>query len=143
MVIRNAKLRMIGLPVGSWDDEVDPGRVIKEVIGDCQTFFEDDALQPRPSSKKRKKVVEGFQNSVLEPSRSSKRLRGVTERLLGHAKGRVDEFEAQLQAQHQLKNGRGLSISKIRQKEIGQVIASNSQPQKQPRGRPRKEIFEA
>jgi hypothetical protein len=139
MVIRNAKRRMIGLPVGSWDDEVDPGRVIREVIGDCQTFLEDDALQPSPSSKKRKKVVEGFQKSVLEPSRSSKRLRGVTERLLGHAKGR--EFEAQLQAQHRLKNGRGLSISKIRQKEIGQVIASNSQPQKRPRGRPPKGKF--
>ena len=25
---------MIGLPVGSWDDEVDPDRVIKEVVGD-------------------------------------------------------------------------------------------------------------
>jgi hypothetical protein len=54
MVIRNAKRRMIGLPVGSWDDEVDPDRVIKEVVGDCQTFLEDDALQPSPLSKKRK-----------------------------------------------------------------------------------------
>jgi hypothetical protein len=32
MVIRNAKRRMIGLPVGSWDDEVDPDRVIKEAV---------------------------------------------------------------------------------------------------------------
>jgi hypothetical protein len=75
MVIRNAKRRMIGLPVGSWDDEVDPDRVIKEVVGDCQTFLEDDALQP----KKRKKIAEGLQNNVLEPSRSSKRLREITE----------------------------------------------------------------
>ncbi|CZR68400.1 uncharacterized protein PAC_18299 [Phialocephala subalpina] len=79
MVIRNAKRRIIGLPVGSWDDKVDPDRVIKEVVGDCQTFLEDDALQPSPLSKKRKKIVEGLQKNVLEPSRSSKRLRGVTE----------------------------------------------------------------
>jgi hypothetical protein len=52
MVIRNAKRRMIGLPVGSWDDKVDPDRVIKEVVGDCQTFLEDDALQPSPLSKR-------------------------------------------------------------------------------------------
>ena len=78
MVIRNAKRRMIGLPVGSWDDEVDPDRVIKEVVGDCQTFLEDDAFQPSPLSKKRKRIVEGLQNNVLELSRSSKRLRGMT-----------------------------------------------------------------
>lgn len=77
MVIRNAKRRMIGFPVGSWDDEVDPDRVIKEVVGDCQTFLEDDALQPSPLSKKCKKIAEGLQNNVLEPSRSSKRLRTV------------------------------------------------------------------
>ena len=78
MVIRNAKWRMIGFPVDSWDDEVDPDRVIKEVIGDCQTFLEDDALQPSPLSKKRKKIAEGLRNNVLGPSRSSKRLREVT-----------------------------------------------------------------
>lgn len=59
MVIRNAKRRMMGLPVGNWDDEVDPDRVIKEVVGDCQTFLEDDTLQPSFVSKKRKKRVEG------------------------------------------------------------------------------------
>ena len=70
---------MIGLPVGSWDDEVDLDRVMKEVVGDCQTFLEDDALQPSPLSKKRKKIAEGLQNNVLEPSRSSKRLSvGIT-----------------------------------------------------------------
>jgi hypothetical protein len=47
--------------------------------GDCQTFLEDDALQPSPLSKKRKRIAEGLQNNVLEPSRSSKRLRGVAE----------------------------------------------------------------
>ena len=46
-------------------------------VGDCQTFLEDDALQPSPLSKKRKKIAEGLQNNVLEPSRSSKRLRTV------------------------------------------------------------------
>jgi hypothetical protein len=35
MVIRNAKRRMIRLLVGSWDDKVDPDRVIKEVVEDC------------------------------------------------------------------------------------------------------------
>jgi hypothetical protein len=78
MVIRNAKRRMIGLPVGSWDDKVDPDRVIKEAVGDCQTFLEDDALQPSPLSKKRKRIVKGVQNNVFELSRSSKRLRGMT-----------------------------------------------------------------
>ena len=74
MVIRNAKRRMIGLLVGSWDDEV-LDRVIKEVVGDCQTFLEDDALQPSPLSKKRKKIAKGLQDHVLEPSHSSKRLK--------------------------------------------------------------------
>jgi hypothetical protein len=77
MVIRNAKQRMIGLPVGSWNDEVDPDRVIKEVVGDYQTFLEGGALQPSPHSKKRK--VKALQNHVLEPSRSSKRLRTLIE----------------------------------------------------------------
>jgi hypothetical protein len=79
MAIRNAKRRMIGLPVGSWDDEVDPDRVTKEVVGDCQMFLEDDALQPSPLSKKRKRIVEGLPNDVLKPSRSSKRLREIAE----------------------------------------------------------------
>jgi hypothetical protein len=35
MVIYNAKRRIIGLLVGSWNNEVDPDRVIKEVVGDC------------------------------------------------------------------------------------------------------------
>jgi hypothetical protein len=56
MVIRNAKQRMIG----SWDDEVDPDQVIKEVVRDCQTFLKDDALQPSPLSKKRKKIAKGL-----------------------------------------------------------------------------------
>ncbi|TVY80732.1 hypothetical protein LSUE1_G005970 [Lachnellula suecica] len=75
MAIRNAKRRMIGLSVGTWDDEVHPDRVIKEVVGDCQTFLEGDNLQPSPLSKKRKKITDGLQNHGLEPSRSSKRLR--------------------------------------------------------------------
>jgi hypothetical protein len=69
---------MIGLPIGSWDDKVDPDWVIKDVVGDCQTFLEDDALQPSPLSKKRKRIVEDLQNNVLEPSRSSKRPRDIT-----------------------------------------------------------------
>jgi len=79
MAIRNAKRRMIGLPVGSWDDEVDPDRVTKEVVGDCQMFLKDDALQPSPLSKKHKRIVEGLPNDVLKPSRSSKRLREIAE----------------------------------------------------------------
>jgi len=70
MVIRNAKRRMIGLQVGTWEDEVDPDRVIKDVVGDYQTFLEHDALRPSHLSKKRK-TVEG-------PNRSSKRLKGST-----------------------------------------------------------------
>jgi hypothetical protein len=54
---------------------VDLDRVIKEVVGDCQTFLENDALRPNPPSKKRKKTAEGRESNVLEPSRSSKRLR--------------------------------------------------------------------
>ncbi|TVY15624.1 hypothetical protein LARI1_G009016 [Lachnellula arida] len=72
MVIRNAKRRMIGLSVGGWNDELDPDRVTKEVIGDCETFLENDALQPL--AKRRKKIVD--QN--VEPIRSSQRLRETT-----------------------------------------------------------------
>jgi hypothetical protein len=79
MVIRNAKRRVIRLPVGSWDDEMDPDLVMKEVVGDYQTFLEDDALQPSPLSKKRKTISESLQNNVLELSRGSKRLREITE----------------------------------------------------------------
>jgi len=32
MVIRNAKRRMNGLPVGTWRDEVDPDRVMKPYV---------------------------------------------------------------------------------------------------------------
>jgi hypothetical protein len=60
---------MLGLSVGTWSDKVDPDRVIKEVVGDCQTFLEDDALQPKAFTKKRKKIV------GPEPSRSSKRVK--------------------------------------------------------------------
>ncbi|KUJ16856.1 uncharacterized protein LY89DRAFT_733858 [Mollisia scopiformis] len=35
MVIRNAKRRMMGLSVGTWEDEINPDRVVKEVVGDC------------------------------------------------------------------------------------------------------------
>jgi hypothetical protein len=76
MVIRNAKRRMMGLPVGTWDNTVDPDRVIKEVVADCQTFLEDGALQP---DGKKRKIAEGFQKSLPEPSRSSKRLKEVNE----------------------------------------------------------------
>jgi hypothetical protein len=75
MVIRNAKRRMIGLPVGSWDDE-DPDRVIKEVVGDCQTFLEDDALQPSPLSKKRMRIVEGLQTLDGPSGQGSSKLSG-------------------------------------------------------------------
>ncbi|KAI9733848.1 MAG: hypothetical protein M1818_007115 [Claussenomyces sp. TS43310] len=79
MVICNAKGRMIGLLVGSWDDKVDPDRVTKGVVGDCQTFLKDDDLQPSPLFKKRKKMAEGVQKNVLNPSRSSRRRREITE----------------------------------------------------------------
>ncbi|KAH6662961.1 hypothetical protein B0J14DRAFT_684879 [Halenospora varia] len=74
MTVRNAKRRMMGLSVGTWNDEVDPDRVTMDVIGDFQTFLENDTLQPSRLSKKRK-IVEGLQSSVPEPCRSSKRLR--------------------------------------------------------------------
>ena len=77
MVIRNAKQRMLGLSVGTWDDKVNPDRVIKSVVEDCQTFLDDHALQPNPLSKKRK-IAEGLQKISLEPSRSSKRLKEIT-----------------------------------------------------------------
>lgn len=75
MVVRNAKRRAMGLLVGTWEDKVDPDRVIKEVVGDCQTFLDYDALQPGPLSKKRK-IAGGVESNVPKPSRSSKRLRG-------------------------------------------------------------------
>lgn len=79
MVIRNAKQRVTGLLVGSCGDQVNPDRVIKEVLRDFQTFPENDTLQPSSLSKKRKRVVEGFQNNVPEPSRISKRLKQISE----------------------------------------------------------------
>ena len=72
MVIRNA--RMNGLSVGAWNSKVNPDRVIREVIGNCQMFLGSDALQLQPLSKEQKTMVEGVQGNVLEPSRSSKRL---------------------------------------------------------------------
>jgi hypothetical protein len=69
---------MIGLSVGSWDDEVDLDWVIKGVVEDCQTILENDALQPSPLSKKHKKMAKGVEKNVLEPSRSSRRLREIT-----------------------------------------------------------------
>jgi hypothetical protein len=79
MVIYNAKQRMIGSRVGSWGDEVEPDRVIKEVLRDCQIYLENDTLQPSSQFKKRKRVVKGLQNNVPEPSRSSKRLKQISE----------------------------------------------------------------
>ena len=35
---------MIGLLINSWRDKVDLDRVIKEIVGDCQTFLKGDAL---------------------------------------------------------------------------------------------------
>ena len=65
MVIRNARRRITGLQVGAWDDKVDPDRVIKEVLGDCQVFLEDKTLLSVPKKGR----------TVDEPSRSSKRLK--------------------------------------------------------------------
>jgi hypothetical protein len=76
MVVRNAKRRMNGLSVGNWSDEVDPDRVIMEVLGDCQTLLDNDALQP---SSKRKRVGEGLQNDAQQPTRVSKRLKQINE----------------------------------------------------------------
>jgi hypothetical protein len=76
MVIRNAKRRIMGLSVGSCDSEVDPARVIKEVVGDYQTFLKCGALHPNPLCKKRKKIVEDLRSIIPKPaSRSSKRLK--------------------------------------------------------------------
>jgi hypothetical protein len=80
MVIRNAKQRIIRFPVGSWDDEVGPDRMIKEVVGDCQTFLEDDALQPSPSPRNARGQSKGFramfssQVAVLKDSERSPRV---------------------------------------------------------------------
>lgn len=63
MVIRNAKRRMMGLQVGTWKDEVDLDRVIKEVIGDCQTFLKQDDYQLPSFSKKRKIMVRDIKSS--------------------------------------------------------------------------------
>ena len=79
MVIRNATRRMIGLSAGSWNDEVDPDRVIKEVVGHCQTFLEKDLLYPRTSSKKRKRTVKDVESNALKSTRSSKRLKQIGE----------------------------------------------------------------
>lgn len=73
MVIHNARQRMIRLPIGSWNDKVDPDQVIKEVVRDCQTFVENNILQLSLLSKKHKRIFKGLQNNAPEPTRSSKR----------------------------------------------------------------------
>lgn len=69
IVICNAKRRMMGLKVGTWEDKVDPDRVIKEVVGDCQTFLEQDDHHLTSLSKKHKIMVGDAESS-------SKRLKG-------------------------------------------------------------------
>ena len=78
MVIRNAKQRINGLSVGAWNSKVDPDRVIKEVMENCEMFLGSDALQSRALPKKRKKAGEGAQSNVPESVRSSRRLRRDT-----------------------------------------------------------------
>jgi hypothetical protein len=75
MVIRNVKRRIMELQVGTWDDKVDPDRVIKEVLDDLQTFLDSGAIQPGRPFKKRK--VADLQGSNTEPSRHSKRLKNL------------------------------------------------------------------
>ena len=79
MTIRNAKQRMVGLPVGSWSDAIDPDRIVMDVVRDCQMFLENDTLQLGSRFEKRKRVVEGLQNNGPSLSRSSKRLKQISE----------------------------------------------------------------
>lgn len=75
MVIRNAKRRMSGLPVGTWDDQVNPDRVTKEVLAQCEMFLRNEKYHPSSLFRKRKKVVAIAQDDG--PSRVSKRLRQI------------------------------------------------------------------
>ena len=72
MVIRNAKQRMTGLSVGTWNDVVDPDRIIKDVFENFRVYLESSTIQPSSLAKKRK-------NDALEPSRMSKRLKQLSE----------------------------------------------------------------
>ncbi|XMA08669.1 hypothetical protein WAI453_001460 [Rhynchosporium graminicola] len=72
MFIGNAKQRMKSLSVGAWNSEVDPDRVIKEVIVNCEMFPGRDAVQPQPPSKKE---AEGVRSSALGPTRCPTRLK--------------------------------------------------------------------
>lgn len=67
---------MTGLPVGTWKDVVNPDRITKDVVRDCQMFLQNDTLQP---SSKRKRVGEGLQNNAQQPTRVSKRLKQTNE----------------------------------------------------------------
>jgi len=44
---------------------VDPDWVIKEVVGDCQTFLKDDALQPSPLPRKARGSSRSFRIMFL------------------------------------------------------------------------------
>jgi hypothetical protein len=63
----------------------------------------------------------------------------VPKHLLGHAKELMDEFEARLRAQRGVKNRRGGSGLEQGDQTAVETDASGSQPQKRPRGRPRKQ----
>jgi hypothetical protein len=57
MVIRNAALRMNGREVGNWDDKVDPGRVLRQLIGLLQSGLENNALQPKVAVRRSKRKL--------------------------------------------------------------------------------------
>ncbi|KAJ9130032.1 hypothetical protein NKR23_g12370 [Pleurostoma richardsiae] len=57
MVIRNAALRMNGQEVGNSDDKVDPGRVLRQLIGLLQTGLESNALRPKMAVRRSKRKV--------------------------------------------------------------------------------------
>jgi hypothetical protein len=62
---------MGGFPGSTWDEEVDPYRVMKVVVRDFQTFLEDDA----PGEEivfQRRKLAEKFFEAVRDFWRKSK-----------------------------------------------------------------------
>jgi hypothetical protein len=46
MVVRNAALRMNGLSVGGWHDELDADRLRMEIVEAFQACISDNAMQP-------------------------------------------------------------------------------------------------
>jgi len=72
MVVRNAGLRMNGLPVGGWDDKLDAERLRMEIVEAFEACILDNALRKREDPEKSSSDTRksGFDVDDSRPKRS-------------------------------------------------------------------------